>query len=899
MNEGRRNFAALLIHQGRFADARRVLQVLDDNETPAPLPEHLQNEMIAEEIKYAESHKSTIYSTDDHIKELFQGVKQVYSMGLHDIAKQKLKNGLMNHGMKLGDVKRELTQLLPTSLQPYRSGYQYISSDSEPPPEITVEIESRGNLEGDQLYEIELARRRELILEAYRQGKMEMLDNLLSMAADGMLNFLSVALDQNDEVSDDDENTDSESEDSASDSSTVSSDPDDENDDEALYEDLDEEPIDIDTDETAEPGAADSETYVIYDDDILDEDSSSEAQPYDSQDARDTVSSTGPITTTPIQLSTVLASRATSVAVAPATETTTDRSKKCAECKNCFCRKSSPQCGCCVVCRVYFKCDCKNCGFYERGLTPVEKANDDDVMRRLAAEAENFKEHSSTRLERYIYTKGRVEQSISDSTNIYRYKFNYVIGRQGNLVECCHAAFWKFYQTSTGSIERMVREIKTGHFDKPIMKLSQHTYLSDKDVEKLESDACQKWGIFLNEDMRALLRSRSTPAWEATKAWLDLFFAAEAEPQPNRKGERHLHKGGLTKKVIYKKSYLPDMRKIGVRYAVRYPSFCKVWRRCFPQVKIRKYKAVESKCVECALLDCEAEQAVSSKAQQEVAQLFYLHSIKYRGQRDWYHKARQNCCINNDAVSGIADGAAQVHHCVPHYGSAGSTMAKVFDNHLQGIIIHGKCFTLYRSYGNVGKGTNVAIHSWLCEFEKIVEAQGSLPDTIYMQIDGGPENANAYMLGLAELMVHRQLTKRIYLTRLPPGHTHEDIDARFAVIWTHNRLLLILTPEDQKRQIKHAFKALHEGGKVEVEDVFAVPDYKKYFEKYVSIKRAFKPYKEKNYTQLQFIVESCDESSHFPLGVRTFYRAYPTDETVEIVHKCQVRLISFVPRFMV
>jgi len=104
---------------------------------------------------------------------------------------------------------------------------------------------------------------------------------------------------------------------------------------------------------------------------------------------------------------------------------------------------------------------------------------------------------------------------------------------------------------------------------------------------------------------------------------------------------------------------------------------------------------------------------------------------------------------------------AQVHNFIPWYGGSGSNIVKTFDTHLQGIIIHGKRFTLFRSFGNVGKGSNVAVYAWLRELEKIYIENGNLPDDIYMQIDGGPENANAMTLGLAELMVHRGLTKRV------------------------------------------------------------------------------------------------------------------------------------------
>jgi hypothetical protein len=36
------------------------------------------------------------------------------------------------------------------------------------------------------------------------------------------------------------------------------------------------------------------------------------------------------------------------------------------------------------------------------------------------------------------------------------------------------------------------------------------------------------------------------------------------------------------------------------------------------------------------------------------------------------------------------------------------------------------------------------------------------------------------------------------------------------------------------------------------------------------------------WTQLQFIFESVEKSTSFPLGVRTTYRAYSSDEVVEV-----------------
>ena len=108
---------------------------------------------------------------------------------------------------------------------------------------------------------------------------------------------------------------------------------------------------------------------------------------------------------------------------------------------------------------------------------------------------------------------------------------------------------------------------------------------------------------------------------------------------------------------------------------------------------------------------------------------------------------------------------------------------------------------------------------------------GKLPHTIYIQIDGGSENANKLTLAMMCLIVAKA-TKlgchQLYLTRLPPGHTHEDCDAQFGVIWTATRDKPILTPAEYKVLVEECL------GKstlpVRVVDIFNVPDYVNFFE---------------------------------------------------------------------
>ena len=57
---------------------------------------------------------------------------------------------------------------------------------------------------------------------------------------------------------------------------------------------------------------------------------------------------------------------------------------------------------------------------------------------------------------------------------------------------------------------------------------------------------------------------------------------------------------------------------------------------------------------------------------------------------------------------------------------------------------------------------------------------------------------------MCELLVARKIVKRIVLSRLMVGHTHEDIDGRFAKIWTRVRNAYVLTMSQYKSNIEAA-----------------------------------------------------------------------------------------------
>ena len=125
----------------------------------------------------------------------------------------------------------------------------------------------------------------------------------------------------------------------------------------------------------------------------------------------------------------------------------------------------------------------------------------------------------------------------------------------------------------------------------------------------------------------------------------------------------------------------------------------------------------------------------------ELKDLRLCHATFNRDQRRYNHgikeKAAQNPLV---FFSYIVDGMAQTHNIIPSYAKSGPQVAAMtFDTHFQGFITHHHSFTIFRSFGNVVKGTNVALHAWFVHLEDWFKSNNNtLPDHIAYQVDGGP-----------------------------------------------------------------------------------------------------------------------------------------------------------------
>jgi hypothetical protein len=141
---------------------------------------------------------------------------------------------------------------------------------------------------------------------------------------------------------------------------------------------------------------------------------------------------------------------------------------------------------------------------------------------------------------------------------------------------------------------------------------------------------------------------------------------------------------------------------------------------------------------------------------------------------------------------------------------------------------------LYRTFHNVKLNANHQIYTLLYQLERLyTKNDDKLPSVVYVQIDGGSENVNKTVLAMLSLLVAKRVggVRQIVLTRLPVGHTHEDIDSIFGVLsrWIFKNY--IKDPQGYETAIKQALS--RKGITSEVIDVFVVPDFEAFISPYI------------------------------------------------------------------
>ena len=391
------------------------------------------------------------------------------------------------------------------------------------------------------------------------------------------------------------------------------------------------------------------------------------------------------------------------------------------------------------------------------------------------------------------------------------------------LSDVCKACFCNCNGISESAIDRAVASYKSG-VKRPATELNDRTAVNKITFRGMKRVASY-YGFQLSRQDVAAANIPNSSVSISCYAWMARYFALVGDEMPN---SEQIHLEPMHIKEIWEE-YRDVMKALDCGYIALGP-FGDLWKHCFPYVRIREFKAVSGKCDTCMKLSKLRRTFHDDQRREYITMMHALHRSAYMGERMTYAVRRERAIAEpSKYLSLISDGMAQ-NHCQLPYLANKDTWNEYFPQHLQGVLMHGRSMRMYRTFHTVNNCSSLQLHSFLLALEEVKKNEGRLPVTIYYQIDGGSENTAKCVVAMCELLVARRLTKKIVLTRLLVGHTHEDIDSKFGVLWRYLYKKPVHTPQEYKFHIEHALSLPHMDCKAK--DILAIPDYKSLMDKH-------------------------------------------------------------------
>jgi len=97
------------------------------------------------------------------------------------------------------------------------------------------------------------------------------------------------------------------------------------------------------------------------------------------------------------------------------------------------------------------------------------------------------------------------------------------------------------------------------------------------------------------------------------------------------------------------------------------------------------------------------------------------------------------------------------------------------------VLEHGKSMKIFRTFHTIRNGGNAAIHSLLMALEKraqenVGELKGRLQHTVFLQVDGGSENATQLTIAVCELLIAKGLCDKVRISSFLVQYNNIDLN---------------------------------------------------------------------------------------------------------------------------
>ena len=218
--------------------------------------------------------------------------------------------------------------------------------------------------------------------------------------------------------------------------------------------------------------------------------------------------------------------------------------------------------------------------------------------------------------------------------------------------------------------------------------------------------------------------------------------------------------------------------------------FLRVWRHSglCSHIKLRKQLrfALCDVCVEFRERQL-TQLSIPERLQMKKAQVDHHQFVKMERQC-YYLRQDRGIAPHIDAMSMIVDAADQSRYALPYcyISTHSSQKALRVPVHLMGVLVHGEAVHGFTYFESFKQGNNVTIEAIYEALATKLAKDGKLPSVLYLQLDNTSKQCKGrFMIGFLGYLILKGVFRRIMLSFLPVGHTHEDIDQFFSRLATY------------------------------------------------------------------------------------------------------------------
>lgn len=268
------------------------------------------------------------------------------------------------------------------------------------------------------------------------------------------------------------------------------------------------------------------------------------------------------------------------------------------------------------------------------------------------------------------------------------------------------------------------------------------------------------------------------------------------------------------KKYVVWALFLDEQAELHPRLSWSSKYFYSVWRTDCKKVKVRAWLKF-AKCDDCIKIRKLRKATKQGRSLEKVRKMEKDHIKFVKAERQSYYKRRRRAVEHpSQCMSIVIDGADQQAYALPyhHVQTHASQKAIRVPIHVYGVMVHGIGTWAYVYHDNVRQGNNVTVDVLYRTLAAIEAAGRTLPDTLYLQLDNTvKQNKSKFLMSYLSWLTMTGVFKRIVVSFLPVGHTHEDIDQLFS------RIAVLLRQRDARSRTEMADviqAAYHKGGLV-------------------------------------------------------------------------------------